>query len=108
MCDEGTKAITKSPVEYSHVIEYFHMPFVIIEVLENLDYICGRNFAVKEILKSQASDTQTTEDIQHLKGLHKELPNGLSRAYLATLIQYHDCLLANREEKTELIEQPPR
>ena len=41
-----------------------------------------------------------------MKGLHKKLPNGLSRAYLATLIQYHDCLLANREEKTELIEQP--
>ena len=51
-----------------------------------------RNSNITEILKRLANDVHSTEDIRTLQTYHDQLPNGLSRHYLATLIQYYHCL----------------
>ena len=53
----------------------------------DIKLVYKRNRAIREILKRQANRVQTTEDIQTLQTYHDQLPNGLSRAYLATLLR---------------------
>ena len=92
--DEGAKAIDVALV--SNIFILLEGSWVESEAV--LDQTQERNYAVRDT-KRQANGIQTTKDIQTLQTYHDQLPNGLSCHYLATLIHYHHCLPANREEK---------
>ena len=78
---EGAKAI-----EAAFFSNIFTMLTVKV-INRNARNYSDRNAAIREILKRQANRIQTTEDIQTLQTYHDQLPNGLSRAYLATLLR---------------------